>query len=160
QRIFQFRTCGLDIREADPQWRWFRPCLLHSIHRCTAPCNFRVTKEDYRKQIRGLRMVLAGKKEKLIAEMRQQMKEASVALQYEPPARLRDDIAALQNLGLRGDVERDAQPEVFALEPKKGLVHLRKLLGLSQTPRVILGVDIAHLGGAETVASLVTFVDG
>src|SRR4029077_4232196 len=44
QRIFQFRTCGLDSREADPEWRWFRPCLLHSIHRCTAPCNFRVSK--------------------------------------------------------------------------------------------------------------------
>src|SRR5579862_9659467 len=28
QRIFQFRTCGLDIKEANPQWRWFRPCLL------------------------------------------------------------------------------------------------------------------------------------
>src|SRR5579871_1627344 len=75
QRIFQFRTCSLDIREADPQWRWFRPCLLASIHRCTAPCNLRVSKEDYRKQIRGLRMVLEGKKDELLAEMRAKMQE-------------------------------------------------------------------------------------
>jgi excinuclease ABC subunit C len=160
QRIFKFRTCGLDIHEADPEWRWFRPCLLHSIHRCTAPCNFRVSKEDYRAQIRKLRLVLEGKKETLIAELTAQMQEASAALHYEKAARLRDDIQALQNLGLRGDVERDAQPEVFALEPKKGLVRLRKLLGLSRTPRVILGIDIAHLAGEDTVASLVTFVDG
>src|SRR5437868_12086093 len=71
QRIFKFRTCTLDIRQNDQRWRWFRPCLLHSIHQCTAPCNFRVTKEQYRKQIRALRLVLEGKKEKLIREMEQ-----------------------------------------------------------------------------------------
>src|SRR6266571_3756843 len=73
QRVFKFRTCSLDIQTQDPRWRWFRPCILHSIHQCTAPCNFRVTKEDYRKQIRSLRMVLVGKKEKLLAEMEQEM---------------------------------------------------------------------------------------
>src|SRR5690606_23322900 len=36
QRVFQFRTCQLDIKSADDRWRWFRPCLLHSIRRCTA----------------------------------------------------------------------------------------------------------------------------
>src|SRR5271167_3608578 len=68
QRLFQFRTCSLDIRSDDERWRWFRPCLLHSIRQCTAPCNLRVSKEDYRKQIRKLRMVMEGKKERLIAE--------------------------------------------------------------------------------------------
>src|SRR5881397_2891133 len=34
QRIFQFRTCSLDIQENDSRWRWFRPCLLHSIRQC------------------------------------------------------------------------------------------------------------------------------
>src|SRR5436305_11077834 len=31
QRVFKFRTCTLDIKESDPRWRWFRPCILHSI---------------------------------------------------------------------------------------------------------------------------------
>src|SRR5947207_9728828 len=126
QRVFKFRACTLDIKESDPRWRWFRPCILHSIHQCTAPCNFRVTKGDYRKQIRGLRMVLAGKKAKLIAEMEKEMQEASTALQYEKAARLRDEIDALQNLGRRGDVAKDVQPQVFLIEPRKGLVGLRK----------------------------------
>ncbi len=160
QRIFQFRTCSLDIDENDPRWRWFRPCLLHSIRQCTAPCNFRVTKEDYRKQIRALRLVLEGKKGKLIAEMEQAMQEASAAMQFERAARLRDDVAALKALGQRGDVERDVQPEVFPIDPKRGLAGLRKVLHLEKTPRTIEGVDIAHLGGDETVASLVTFIDG
>ncbi len=99
QRIFQFRTCSLDIDADDSRWRWFRPCLLHSIRQCTAPCNFRVTKEEYRKQIRALRMVLEGKKDRLIREMEREMEEASKALLFEKAARLRDDIAALQSLG-------------------------------------------------------------
>ncbi|HEV3260950.1 MAG TPA: excinuclease ABC subunit UvrC [Gemmataceae bacterium] len=160
QRIFKFRTCTLDIREEDERWRWFRPCLLHSIQRCTAPCNFRVTKEDYRRQIRALRMVLEGKKAKLIKEMEAAMTEASAALQFERAARLRDDIEALKDLGRRGDVDKDVQPQVFYIEPRKGMIGLRKVLGLAQTPRTIEGVDIAHLGGNETVASLVSFIDG
>src|SRR5881392_313381 len=103
QRIFQFRTCSLDIKTEEVQWRWFRPCILHSIRQCTAPCNFRVTKEQYRKQIRNLRYILEGKKERLIAEMEKEMQDASTALQYEKAARLRDEIDALQNLGRRGD---------------------------------------------------------
>src|SRR5438270_695226 len=51
QRIFKFRTCTLDIKSEDQRWRWFRPCILHSIHQCSAPCNFRVTKSEDRRQI-------------------------------------------------------------------------------------------------------------
>jgi excinuclease ABC subunit C len=160
QRLFQFRTCSLDIKSDDPRWRWYRPCLLHSIRQCTAPCNFRVSREDYRKQIRSLRLVLEGKKDRLIREMERDMEAASAALQFEKAARLRDDIAALQKLGQRGDVQRDAQPEVFPIDPRKGLVGLRKVLGLAQTPRTVEGIDIAHLGGSDTVASLVQFIDG
>jgi excinuclease ABC subunit C len=160
QRIFQFRTCTLDIDAEDSRWRWFRPCLLHSIRQCTAPCNLRVTKEDYRKQIRKLRMVMEGKKERLIAELEREMQEASAALLFEKAARLRDDMAALQKLGQRGDVDKDVQPEVFPIDPKRGLAGLRKVLGLEKLPRTIEGVDIAHLGGDDTVASLVHFIDG
>jgi excinuclease ABC subunit C len=160
QRLFRFRTCSLDIRSNEPRWRWFRPCLLHSIHRCTAPCNFRVSQEEYRKQIRALRLVLEGKKARLIKEMERGMKEASTALQFEKAARLRDDLAALVKLGLRGQVDRDVQPEVFTIEPRKGLKGLRKVLGLDKTPRTIEGIDVAHLGGTDMVASLVAFIDG
>src|SRR5262249_19775612 len=151
QRLFKFRTCSLDIREEEERWRWFRPCLLHNINQCTAPCNFRVTREQYRKQIRALRLVMEGKKDRLLKEMEREMQEASAALQFERAARLRDDIAALNDLGLRGDVSRDVQPEVFPIEPKKGLVGLRKVLGLEKTPRTIEGIDVAHLGGDDMV---------
>jgi excinuclease ABC subunit C len=160
QRLFQFRTCGLDIDAGDARWRWFRPCLLHSIRQCSAPCNLRVTKEEYRAQIRRLRLVMEGKKDRLLKEMTKEMQEASSALLFEKAARLRDDIIALGKLGQRGDVSRDAQPAVFPIDPRKGLAGLQKVLGLAQRPRTIEGVDIAHLAGQDTVASLVSFIDG
>jgi excinuclease ABC subunit C len=160
QKIFKFRTCSLDIDENDPRWRWFRPCLLHSIDQCTAPCNLRISREAYRKDIRRLRLFLDGKRDVVLSEMDQEMREASKALQFEKAARLRDEIKALQNLKLRGNLADHAQPEVFYQDPRKGLKGLQKVLKLESIPRTIHGVDIAHLGGTETVGSLVTFLDG
>ena len=160
QKIFRFRTCTLDIEEADERWRWFRPCLLASINQCTAPCNLRISKEDYREDIRRLRLFLDGKKERLIRDMQKDMEAASKELLFEKAARIRDDIKALKTLNLRGNLEDHAQPEVFYIDPQKGLAGLRKVLKLSDLPRRIEGVDIAHLQGGETVASLVQFIDG
>jgi excinuclease ABC subunit C len=160
QRIFKFRTCSLDIEESDEQWRWFRPCLLASINQCTAPCNLRIDKESYRRDIRRLQMFLDGKKTSLLKQMRRDMQEAAKNLEFEVAARLRDEIRMLETLDQRGDLDTHAQPEVFFIDPKKGLAGLRKVLKLEQTPRTIEGIDIAHLGGAETVASVVQFIDG
>lgn len=160
QRVFQFRTCSLDIEENDPRWEWFRPCLLASIKQCTAPCNRRISKADYKRDIRRLQTFLEGGSEKLLGQMRQEMQEASSKLDFEKAARLRDEIQLLENLGDRGEIDTHAQPEVFYIDPKKGMRALRKVLGMAKEPRVIEGVDIAHLGGTDTVASLVQFLDG
>jgi len=160
QRIFKFRTCALDIEQDDPRWRWFRPCLLFSINQCTAPCNVRIDRESYRSSIRRLQMFLDGKKHVLLKEMDDEMREASKALEFEKAARLRDEIKALETLNLRGDLAKHAQPEVFYVDPRKGLKGLKQILKLDSVPRTIDGVDIAHLGGNEMVGSLVSFVDG
>ena len=160
QKIFKFRTCSLDIDEGDEKWRWFRPCLLASINQCTAPCNLRIGKEEYRRDINRLRMFLEGKKSSLLKQMRREMAAASKELRFEQAARLRDEIRMLETLDERGELDTHVQPEVFYIDPKKGLAGLKKVLKLAEAPRVIEGVDIAHLGGGETVASLVQFIDG
>ncbi len=160
QRIFKFRTCTLDISEADERWNWFRPCLLASINQCTAPCNFRISKEAYRRDIKRLQTFLEGGKKRLLKEMNEEMQTASKALDFERAAVLRDEIQMLERLQERGELDTHAQPEVFYIDPKKGLAGLKKVLDLAEIPRVIEGVDIAHLGGGETVASLVQFIDG
>ena len=160
QRLFQFRSCSLDIKSTETRWKWFRPCLLHSIRRCTAPCNFRVSREEYRGQIKKLIFILEGKKGKLIRRMERDMAAASDEFNFEKARRIRDEITALDKLDLRGDAKHDVQPEVFPIDPKKGLHGLKKVLGLAKTPRTIEGMDIAHLSGQDTVASLVSFLDG
>lgn len=160
QRIFKFRTCSLDIEDGDQRWQWFRPCLLASINQCTAPCNLRISKEEYRRDIRRLQMFLEGKRDSLLKQMYKEMAAAAKALQFEKAGRLRDEIRMLETLDQRGELDTHAQPEVFYIDPKKGLSGLRKVLKLESTPRTIEGIDIAHLGGGQTVASVVQFIDG
>ena len=160
QKIFKFRTCGLEIDAEDPRWRWFRPCLLASIRQCSAPCNLRISKEQYRKDIHRLQQFLEGRKKSLLDEMRGEMEAASKSLQFEEAARLRDEIHLLETLDQRGKLDRHVQPEVFPVDPKKGLAGLQKVLHLEHAPRSVEGIDIAHTAGTETVASVVRFIDG
>lgn len=160
QRVFQFRNCSLDIEDGDEKWRWFRPCLLASIKQCTAPCNLRISKDEYRKDIARLRKFLDGNRKSLLKEMVAEMEEASKNLRFEQAARLRDELKMLESIHDRGDLDKHEQPEVFYVDPKKGLAGLQKIFKLPLAPRTIEGVDIAHLGGTETVASLVQFIDG
>ena len=147
QKIFKFRTCSLDIDEHEEKWRWYRPCLLASIGQCSAPCNLRISKEEYRRDIHRLRMFLEGNKRKLLDEMKDEMLSAAAALQFEKAARLRDEIHMLETLDQRGELDTHVQPEVFYVDPKKGLAGLQKVLHLEKVPRTIEGVDIAHLAG-------------
>jgi excinuclease ABC subunit C len=160
QRIFKFRTCSLDIVESEERWRWFRPCLLANIRQCTAPCNLRISKEEYRRDIRRLQMVLDGNKTHLISCLEREMLEHSKKMEFEQAAKLRDEISMLQSLDQRGELDTHAQPEVFYVDPKRGLAGLKKVFRLPVVPRTIEGIDIAHLGGTQTVASVVQFIDG
>lgn len=162
QKAFQFRTCHLDIREEDQKRKFFRPCILHNIKQCTAPCGARIGKEAYREDIRRLLRFMDGDRKKMIADTTKEMEQASAELQFELAAKLRDEIKALQALGKRagkGDAEF-WQPEAFIMEPKQGVEALAKALDLPEMPRVIEGFDIAHLHGGEMVASKVCFIDG
>ena len=105
-------------------------------------------------------MFMEGNKKRLINSLKKEMLAASKALEFEKAGRLRDEVMMLESLDERGELDTHAQPEVFYIDPKKGLKGLQRVLKLSETPRTIEGVDIAHLGGGETVASLVQFIDG
>ncbi|MCL2744344.1 MAG: excinuclease ABC subunit UvrC [Planctomycetaceae bacterium] len=160
QKIFRFRCCTLNIHLNEECWRWFRPCILYSIHQCSGPCNYRITPEEYRKNIKRLFRFLEGKKKQLIIQMKYEMTEAAKEQRYEEAAELRDQIHDLETLGQRGDVETNVQPEAFVIDPRRGVLGLQKVFKLENIPRIIEGIDIAHLGGTDMVASLVHFIDG
>ncbi|MCE9618782.1 MAG: UvrB/UvrC motif-containing protein [Planctomycetes bacterium] len=166
QRVFQYRTCELDIRADDPRNRSFRPCLLHSMAQCTAPCANRVSRERYREDINRFCRFLEGKRSVMLRELRQEMLKASQENRYEEAAILRDQVQSIERLDereRRGDEpEYDWQPEVTisVQDPKTGCKSLQRALGLSQEIQCVEAIDIAHLGGGETVGSLVCFVNG
>lgn len=162
QRVFKFRTCDLDIREDDPKLRFFRPCLLHAINQCTAPCGARIGKEAYRRDVDRFVKLLGTKRSAMLREMRTEMEHASAALEFERAAAVRDQILAIEKLDERGSRRDNWQPETEQViaDPRKGLRSLQKTLGLDQPIRCIEGIDIAHLQGGETVGSKVCFIDG
>ncbi len=160
QRIFKFRTCELDIRADDPKRRFFRPCLLHAIGQCSAPCAALVSREAYAADIRRLRKLLGTRRSVLLRQLRAEMTQAATEKRYEDAALLRDRIKAIESLALSGHVEEDVQPEVFFIDPTEGLARLGELLELPETPRIIEGIDIATLHGEASVGSLVCFIDG
>src|SRR3954469_17687956 len=162
QKAFKFRTCHLEIREDDDKRRFFRPCLLYPIKQCTAPCAAKIPRDTYREDIQRLIKFLDGNKKSVIDGMEKEMLQASKDLNFERAARLRDEIKALQALGQRakrGD-EEYWQPESFVTNPKEGMLELQTVLALPEPPRIIEGIDIAHLQGGEMVGSKVCFIDG
>ena len=70
----------------------------------------RISKEEYRKDIRRLQMFLSGKKKKLIKQLQDEMLAASKLMDFEKAAKLRDEIEMLNSLDRRGELDTHAQP--------------------------------------------------
>lgn len=160
QKIYKFRTCTLDIRQEDEKRRFFRPCILYNIRQCTAPCGDRVTRDDYRRQIRDFITFMKSRRAVVLKQLNKQMAEAAARLDFEAAAECRDRIRLIESLDKRGTVEGNQQPEAFVSDPAEAMTKLQALLKSDRPIRIIEGFDIAHLGGTETVGSMVQFIDG
>jgi excinuclease ABC subunit C len=160
QRIFQFRSCHLEISDEDPKRRFFRPCLLHDIKQCSGPCADRISKPAYAQDIKRLRQFLESKRSVVLRQLREEMDRCSKELDYESAAHLRDEIKAVESLSDRGQVDEHVQPELFQTTPEPALEKLTEILDATSPVRVIEGVDIAHIQGRQAVGSLVCFIDG
>jgi excinuclease ABC subunit C len=160
QKIFKFRSCNLDIRADDEKRKFFRPCILYSIKQCTAPCAAKIGQSEYRKIIKDVVKFLHSKRSAVLRQLKKQMEEAAVAMNYEKAAMFRDRIRLIERLDRRGTPDEDVQPEVFAADPAEALEKLQFLLQSPQPVRIIEGIDVANIGGAEAVGALVKFIDG
>jgi len=162
QGVFKFRSCALDIEFGDPKNRRFRPCLLASIGRCTAPCNESISPEAYKADIDRFVRFVGSKRAPMLREMREEMEQASKDLKFELAAAIRDQIRAIEKLDERATTDDAWQPEteIGYIDPEKGLRSLARAIGLETPIRCVEGIDIAHLQGGETVGSKVCFVDG
>jgi excinuclease ABC subunit C len=100
QKVFQLRTC-----ESTVFANRSRPCMLHQIERCTAPCVGLITGDDYQQDVHAAMLFLQGKTDEVLAQLKRQMDAAATALDFERAARTRDKIARLQQLQARQFVE-------------------------------------------------------
>ena len=81
-----------------------RVCLNYHIGRCLGPCVNYVSKEEYRKQINEIIDLLEGKTEKIIKNLRQEIKTVSEKQEYEKAAYLRDKMVAIETISQKQKV--------------------------------------------------------
>jgi excinuclease ABC subunit C len=100
QKVFQIRTCENTVFANRS-----RPCMLHQIQRCTAPCVGLIGQEEYAEDVRSALLFLQGKTDEVLAQLKRQMEAASADLEFERAARVRDKIQRMQQLQSRQFVE-------------------------------------------------------
>lgn len=108
QRVFRLRTCEDSVFRNRS-----RPCLLHQIDRCTAPCVGLVSQADYAEDVANAALFLDGREDIVVGRLERRMQQAADALDFERAARERDRIRALhkvrevQYVDAGGDTDAD-----------------------------------------------------
>lgn len=102
---FQIRQCK-NFKNRD------RACLNYHIKKCLAPCMGYVSKEEYRKQIDGICLLLDGKINDIIKNLQKEMELASINLEFEKAASLRDRILAIERVSEKQKVSNISENNI------------------------------------------------
>ncbi|MCR0981644.1 excinuclease ABC subunit UvrC [Roseomonas pecuniae] len=117
QRVFLLRSCRDSVFDNRT-----RPCLLHQIRRCSAPCVERVTKEEYGELVREATQFLSGETPSIQKRLAKEMEEAAERLEFERAAAIRDRIRGLTHVQGRDriNMENVGDADVVALHMAAG----------------------------------------
>jgi excinuclease ABC subunit C len=117
QRAFLIRSCSDAVYESRT-----RPCLLHQIKRCSAPCTSEISPEDYAELVREGRAFLSGKSRAVKEELAGEMEKASADLDFERAAIYRDRLSALSAVQSQQGVNPRSveEADVFAIHQAGG----------------------------------------
>src|ERR1044071_8223949 len=117
ERAFLIRSCTDTVYESRT-----RPCLLHQIKRCSAPCTGEISHGDYAGLVREAKSFLSGRSRAVKEQLASEMEKASAALDFERAAIYRDRLAALSTIQARQGINprgiEDA--DVFAVHQQGG----------------------------------------
>ncbi|MBC7804291.1 MAG: excinuclease ABC subunit UvrC [Candidatus Parcubacteria bacterium] len=118
QRVFRLRTCEDSVYQNRS-----RPCLLHQIRRCTAPCTGLITQRAYAEDVRSAELFLEGREDDVTRLLNERMENASAERRYEEAALYRDQIRALSRVQARQYVEseRGVEADVVACVVENGM---------------------------------------
>ncbi|GAA0618087.1 excinuclease ABC subunit UvrC [Brevundimonas kwangchunensis] len=117
QKAFLLRSCSDSVYETRT-----RPCMLHQIKRCSAPCTGLISLEDYGELVSEAEQFLRGKSRAVIGRLSTEMQAASDDMDFEQAARVRDRIRALSAISMENSVSAEgvAEADVFALHSDGG----------------------------------------
>ncbi|RIJ24362.1 excinuclease ABC subunit UvrC [Henriciella barbarensis] len=117
QKAFLLRTCEDSVFSQRT-----RPCMLHQIKRCSAPCVDLVSEEDYTKLANQAADFLKGKATDLQADLASDMEAAAENMEFERAASLRDRIRALAVVRAQQDINPDGieEADIFAIAMEGG----------------------------------------
>jgi excinuclease ABC subunit C len=111
ERAFLLRSCSDSVYESRT-----RPCLLHQIKRCSAPCTGEISLEDYGRLVDEAVRFLRGESQNVRRMYQGLMEEASTKLEFERAARYRDRLAALAHVTADQSINPDGieEADIFA----------------------------------------------
>lgn len=117
QKAFLLRTCTDNIYATRS-----RPCMLHQMGRCSAPCTGLIPLDEYRNLVREAERFLNGDAETLQEQLVAQMERAAQNMDYERAGALRDRIRALSSVRQSQSVNPDGlvEADVFAIHSEAG----------------------------------------
>jgi len=117
QKAFLLRSCSDSVYETRD-----RPCMLHQIKRCAAPCTGLIGIDDYQALVDQAEAFLRGKSRAVMATMAKEMEAAAEELEFERAARLRDRIRALSSVAQETQINPETvdEADVVALHVEGG----------------------------------------
>ncbi len=117
QKAFLLRSCSDSVYESRT-----RPCMLHQIRRCSAPCTGLISLEDYGDLVEQAELFLRGKSRAVTGKMAAEMQAASDEMEFERAARLRDRIRALASVAQETGINPETvdEADVIALHSEGG----------------------------------------
>jgi excinuclease ABC subunit C len=156
QKLFLLRSCTDSFFSNRS-----RPCLLHQIKRCSAPCVGRISEKDYAELVEDAKAFLGGKSTEVQAKLGTAMQAASDAMDYEMAAVFRDRLRALTFIqgaqGINASGVGDA--DIFALHAKGGLVCVQAFFirgGQNWGHHSFFPTHVADVPDAEVLESVLT----